>query len=150
MIRFGGGIGDFGALTVIGVSIVVFMVRVLPGDALVATFGRKGYTKLSEAERADYMAGRSTTPGARRAARSAVIPCRALKLRRFTAGCRTGKYKHLVKVPRGRRDKFGIAQRVPHRATGPPSQILSFHKMTERHQRADAVTDDLDDNKHRR
>jgi len=47
----------FGALTVIGVSIVVFMVlRVLPGDPLVAIFGAEGYTKLSEAERAAYMA----------------------------------------------------------------------------------------------
>src|ERR1700719_3363024 len=47
----------FGALTVIGVSIVVFMVlRVLPGDPLVAIFGPEGFTKLSEAERAGYMA----------------------------------------------------------------------------------------------
>src|SRR5258708_14698347 len=47
----------FGALTVIGVSVVVFMVlRVLPGDPLVAIFGPEGYTKLSEAERAGYMA----------------------------------------------------------------------------------------------
>src|SRR5262249_1761920 len=47
----------YGALTVIGVSIIVFMVlRVLPGDPLVAIFGPEGYTKLSEAERAHYMA----------------------------------------------------------------------------------------------
>src|SRR5690242_17359715 len=47
----------FGALTVVGVSIVVFMVlRVLPGDPLVAIFGPEGFTKLSEAERARYMA----------------------------------------------------------------------------------------------
>jgi peptide/nickel transport system permease protein len=47
----------FGALTVIGVSIVVFLVlRVLPGDPLVAVFGPEGYTKLSDAERANYMA----------------------------------------------------------------------------------------------
>jgi peptide/nickel transport system permease protein len=47
----------FGALTVIGVSIVVFMVlRVLPGDPLVAVFGMEGFTKLSPAERAGYMA----------------------------------------------------------------------------------------------
>ncbi len=47
----------FGAITVVGVSIVVFMVlRVLPGDPLVAIFGPEGYTKLSEAERAGYMA----------------------------------------------------------------------------------------------
>ncbi len=47
----------FGAVTVVGVSIVVFMVlRVLPGDQLVAVFGPEGYTKLSDAERAGYMA----------------------------------------------------------------------------------------------
>src|SRR5215469_12422382 len=47
----------FGAFTVIGVSIIVFMVlRILPGDPLVAIFGPEGFTKLSEAERARYMA----------------------------------------------------------------------------------------------
>jgi peptide/nickel transport system permease protein len=47
----------FGVLTVIGVSIVVFMVlRVLPGDPLVAIFGTEGFTKLSDADRAGYMA----------------------------------------------------------------------------------------------
>jgi peptide/nickel transport system permease protein len=47
----------FGAVTVIGVSIVVFVVlRVLPGDPLVAIFGPEGFTKLSAAERAGYMA----------------------------------------------------------------------------------------------
>ena len=47
----------FGALTVVGVSIVVFVVlRVLPGDPLVAIFGPEGFTKLSEADRAGYMA----------------------------------------------------------------------------------------------
>jgi len=47
----------FGALTVIGVSIVVFFVlRVLPGDPLIALFGPEGFTKLSEADRAGYMA----------------------------------------------------------------------------------------------
>src|SRR4051812_49438434 len=47
----------FGALTVVGVSIVVFIVlRVLPGDPLVAIFGPEGFTKLSEADRAGYMA----------------------------------------------------------------------------------------------
>ena len=47
----------FGAFTVIGVSIVVFFVlRVLPGDPLVAIFGPEGFTKLSEADRAGYMA----------------------------------------------------------------------------------------------
>src|SRR5690242_21908897 len=47
----------FGGLTVLGVSIVVFVVlRILPGDPLVAIFGPEGFTKLSEAERAGYMA----------------------------------------------------------------------------------------------
>jgi peptide/nickel transport system permease protein len=47
----------FGALTVVGVSIIVFTVlRILPGDPLVAIFGPEGFTKLSEAERASYMA----------------------------------------------------------------------------------------------
>jgi peptide/nickel transport system permease protein len=47
----------FGALTVAGVSIVVFLVlRVLPGDPLVAIFGMEGFTKLTAAERAGYMA----------------------------------------------------------------------------------------------
>jgi peptide/nickel transport system permease protein len=46
-----------GTLTVVGVSIVVFFVlRVLPGDPLVAVFGMEGFTKLSAAERAAYMA----------------------------------------------------------------------------------------------
>src|SRR6266852_2032828 len=47
----------FGALTVIGVSIIVFVVmRILPGDPLVAVFGPEGYTKLTDKERAHYMA----------------------------------------------------------------------------------------------
>jgi peptide/nickel transport system permease protein len=47
----------FGAVTVIGVSIVVFLVlRVLPGDPLIAIFGPEGFTRLSEADRAGYMA----------------------------------------------------------------------------------------------
>jgi peptide/nickel transport system permease protein len=47
----------FGAFTVLGVSIVVFLVmRILPGDPLVAIFGPEGFTKLSDAERASYMA----------------------------------------------------------------------------------------------
>lgn len=46
----------FGFLTIVGVSVVVFVVmRVLPGDPLVAIFGPDGFTKLSEAERARYM-----------------------------------------------------------------------------------------------
>ena len=47
----------FGAVTIVGVSIVVFLVmRILPGDPLVAIFGPEGFTKLSDAERAHYMA----------------------------------------------------------------------------------------------
>jgi len=47
----------FGALTVVGVSIMVFVVmRILPGDPLVAIFGPEGMTKLTEAQRASYMA----------------------------------------------------------------------------------------------
>lgn len=46
----------FGMLTVIGVSIMVFVVmRVLPGDPLVAVFGPEGYTKLTEEQRAGFM-----------------------------------------------------------------------------------------------
>jgi peptide/nickel transport system permease protein len=46
----------FGALTVVGVSIMVFVVmRVLPGDPLVALFGPEGFTKLTEEQRANYM-----------------------------------------------------------------------------------------------
>jgi peptide/nickel transport system permease protein len=47
----------FGAVTIVGVSIVVFAVmRILPGDPLVAIFGPEGFTKLSDVERAHYMA----------------------------------------------------------------------------------------------
>jgi peptide/nickel transport system permease protein len=47
----------FGAVTVIGVSIVVFVVmRILPGDPLVAIFGPEGFTKLTAEQRAGYMA----------------------------------------------------------------------------------------------
>jgi len=46
----------FGSVTIIGVSVVVFIVmRVLPGDPLVAIFGPDGFTKLTEAQRAKYM-----------------------------------------------------------------------------------------------
>lgn len=46
----------FGALTVIGVSIMVFVVmRILPGDPLVAIFGPEGMTKLTDDQRASYM-----------------------------------------------------------------------------------------------
>ena len=47
----------FGGLTVFGVSIIIFvLMRILPGDPLVAVFGMEGFTKLSEADRAHYMA----------------------------------------------------------------------------------------------
>jgi peptide/nickel transport system permease protein len=47
----------FGVLTVFGVSIIIFvLMRILPGDPLVAIFGMEGFTKLSEADRAHYMA----------------------------------------------------------------------------------------------
>ena len=47
----------FGALTIVGVSIMVFVVmRILPGDPLVAIFGPEGMTKLTEEQRANYMA----------------------------------------------------------------------------------------------
>ena len=47
----------FGAVTVLGVSIIVFVVmRILPGDPLVAIFGPEGMSKLTEAQRAHYMA----------------------------------------------------------------------------------------------
>src|SRR5260221_1687044 len=46
----------FGALTVVGVSIMVFLVmRLLPGDPLVAIFGPEGLTKLTAEQRASYM-----------------------------------------------------------------------------------------------
>jgi peptide/nickel transport system permease protein len=46
----------FGALTVLGVSVVVFAVmRILPGDPLVAIFGPDGFTRLTEEQRAGYM-----------------------------------------------------------------------------------------------
>jgi len=46
----------FGVLTVIGVSIMVFVImRILPGDPLIAIFGPDGFTKLTEAQRANYM-----------------------------------------------------------------------------------------------
>src|SRR5262245_26891703 len=47
----------FGALTVVAVSIMVFVImRILPGDPLVALFGPEGYAKLTDQERAHYMA----------------------------------------------------------------------------------------------
>lgn len=46
----------FGLITIIAVSILVFVVlRILPGDPLVAIFGPDGFTKLSEEERQGYM-----------------------------------------------------------------------------------------------
>jgi peptide/nickel transport system permease protein len=45
-----------GALTVLGVSIVVFLVmRILPGDPLVAILGSDGMQRLTEEQRAAYM-----------------------------------------------------------------------------------------------
>ena len=42
----------FGGLTIFGVSVIVFAVmRILPGDPLVAIFGPDGFTKLSEQDR---------------------------------------------------------------------------------------------------
>jgi peptide/nickel transport system permease protein len=47
----------FGLLTVLGVSVVIFVVmRVLPGDPLLAVLGPEGLQKLSDADRAKYMA----------------------------------------------------------------------------------------------
>ncbi len=47
----------FGLVTIVAVSILVFVIlRVLPGDPLVAIFGMEGFTKLTAAERASYMA----------------------------------------------------------------------------------------------
>ena len=46
----------FGIITIVGVSIMVFVVmRILPGDPLVAIFGPEGMTKLTEEQRANYM-----------------------------------------------------------------------------------------------
>jgi peptide/nickel transport system permease protein len=46
----------FGAITVVVVSIIVFVVmRILPGDPLVAIFGPEGLTKLTPEQRANYM-----------------------------------------------------------------------------------------------
>lgn len=46
----------FGALTVIGVSIMVFIImRILPGDPLVAIFGPEGMTKLTPEQRDNYL-----------------------------------------------------------------------------------------------
>lgn len=47
----------FGVLTTFGVSIIIFVImRILPGDPLVAVFGMEGFTKLTEEQRAHYMA----------------------------------------------------------------------------------------------
>lgn len=46
----------FGAITVLGVSIIVFLImRVMPGDPLTAIFGPEGMTKLTDAQRDSYM-----------------------------------------------------------------------------------------------
>jgi peptide/nickel transport system permease protein len=47
----------FGLVTIFAVSVLVFVIlRILPGDPLVAIFGMEGFTKLSAADRASYMA----------------------------------------------------------------------------------------------
>ena len=47
----------FGLGTLIGVSLIVFVVlRILPGDPLVAMFGMEGFAKLSPGDRAQIMA----------------------------------------------------------------------------------------------
>ena len=47
----------FGLGTLIGVSLIVFVVlRILPGDPLIAMFGMEGFTKLSPGDRAQLMA----------------------------------------------------------------------------------------------
>ncbi|MGH7318505.1 MAG: ABC transporter permease [Candidatus Rokuibacteriota bacterium] len=47
----------FGASTLLGVSVIIFVVmRILPGDPLVAMFGIEGFTKLLPADRARIMA----------------------------------------------------------------------------------------------
>lgn len=47
----------FGLVTIFVVSVLVFVIlRILPGDPLVAIFGMEGFTKLSAADRAGYMA----------------------------------------------------------------------------------------------
>ncbi len=47
----------FGALTLFGVSLIIFVVmRILPGDPLVAMFGMEGFAKLTPADRARIMA----------------------------------------------------------------------------------------------
>lgn len=46
----------FGVFTILGVSIIIFVVmRILPGDPLVAIFGMEGFTKLTVEDRARYM-----------------------------------------------------------------------------------------------
>lgn len=46
----------YGLLTLLGVSVIIFIVmRILPGDPLVAMFGMEGFMKLSAADRARIM-----------------------------------------------------------------------------------------------
>ena len=55
----------FGVLTIVGVSIVVFVVmRILPGDPLVAIFGPDGFTKLTD-ERARPLHGATSASAIR-------------------------------------------------------------------------------------
>src|SRR5713226_6468733 len=47
----------YGALTLFGVSVIIFVVmRILPGDPLVAMFGMEGFTKLTPSDRARLIA----------------------------------------------------------------------------------------------
>jgi len=46
----------YGLLTLFGVSVIIFVVmRILPGDPLVAMFGMEGFMKLSDADRTRIM-----------------------------------------------------------------------------------------------
>lgn len=46
----------FGAITIMGVSVIVFLImRVMPGDPLTAIFGPEGMTKLTPEQRHSYM-----------------------------------------------------------------------------------------------
>ena len=67
-----------------GVSIVIFVVmRVLPGDPLVAIFGPEGYTKLTPAERASYMVAARAERSADRAVLALDARHRLRQLRPF-------------------------------------------------------------------
>src|SRR5947199_2976255 len=47
----------FGLMTLLGVSVIIFVVmRILPGDPLVAMFGMEGFAKLDPGDRARLIA----------------------------------------------------------------------------------------------